>query len=228
MKRATLTLLLFLFLKTGFSQDLNFNVSGFNARPVTKEKLNAAKTLSDINPGYPSSWITDYISSEISATRNGKIVKVSGTNDILNSEQRRILNSFDQGTDVLVEVKYKSKNAVTDKVVNLSVNFSVTIVPEKEAEYFGGNEKMKNYLKENAINKIPEPYAKDLQAVVRFIVNEEGDIAGARISRTSGDDKIDDLLLEAINKMPKWKPALDSKGIKVRQEFAFSVGNGGC
>jgi len=50
-----------------------------------------------------------------------------------------------------------------------------------------------------------------------------------QLSKTSGDQKTDKLLLKAINKMPKWKPAENSDGIKVKQEFEFSVGNcGGC
>ena len=88
---------------------------------------------------------------------------------------------------------------------------------------------MTQYLRENAINKIPETTSKQLQQViVGFTVNEEGKIANVQISKTSGDPNTDKLLLEAINKMPKWRPAEDSKGVKVKQEFEFSVGNVGC
>lgn len=88
---------------------------------------------------------------------------------------------------------------------------------------------MTQYLRENAINKIPETTSKQLQqALVGFTVNEKGAIANVQISKTSGDPNTDKLLLEAINKMPKWRPAEDSKGVKVKQEFEFSVGNVGC
>jgi TonB family protein len=88
---------------------------------------------------------------------------------------------------------------------------------------------MTKYLKENAINKISETTSKELkQGIVRFTVNEEGTITDAKIFKTSGDLNTDKLLLEVINKMPKWRAAEDSNGIKVKQEFEFSVGNVGC
>ena len=100
------------------------------------------------------------------------------------------------------------------------------MVPETEAQYLGGYQLLKQYLKENAIDKISETNAKQLQlATVRFTINEEGQIIDAQIFKTSEDEKIDKLLLEAINKMPKWKPAENFNGIKVKQKFEFSVGN---
>jgi len=228
MKKTFLTLLLFLFLKSAFSQELSFDVYGNHALPVTREQISKARTLSDINPGYPASWITEYVSSSVLVTSKGERVNAAGTNDVLNAEQKKILNSFDPGTDIHVEVKYRTRNAVTNEMVDRGMNFSVTVMPATEAEFLGGNKKMKEYLKETAINKIPVPFAEDLLARIRFVVDEEGTITNAHISRTSGDEKTDALLLEAINKMPKWKPAKDSNGVKVSQEFEFSVGNGGC
>ncbi|HLG35767.1 MAG TPA: energy transducer TonB [Bacteroidia bacterium] len=185
--------------------------------------------MSDINPGYPSSsWMTDYISAEISVTGNGKVMKAGSANEILSVEQKSILKMADLGTDIVIDVKYKQVNTITGNIDIRNMHFLFTVVPEIEAEYPGGYQQMKNYLKENAINKISETDYKQLQAAVKFTVSEEGEIANAQISKTSGDKKTDKLLVEAINKMPKWRPAENSKGLKVKQEFVFSVGNGGC
>ena len=109
------------------------------------------------------------------------------------------------------------------------MNYSATVIPETEAEYPGGNQQMTQYLKENAIDKIPEISSKQIQqTLVEFTVNEKGETANAKIIKTSGDSETDKLLIEAINKMPKWSPAKDSKGRKVKQEFEFSVGSSGC
>jgi TonB family protein len=62
---------------------------------------------------------------------------------------------------------------------------------------------------------------------VKFTVNEEGGIMNPKMLRTSRDSKADKLVLEAISKMPKWKPAQNSKGVKVKQEFTVPFG-GGC
>ena len=109
------------------------------------------------------------------------------------------------------------------------MHFEVTVVPEIEAEFIGGHEQLTQYLKENAIDKISETDSKTMQqAIVSFTVNEKGAITNAQISTTSGDPEIDKLLMKAITRMPKWKPAENAMGIKVKQDFQFTVGNGGC
>jgi TonB family protein len=229
MKNVSIALLLCLFLQTGFSQELFFDVHGINANRISTEELSKAKTMRDINPGYPSaSWITAYVSSEVSVTGNGKNLKASGVNDILTPEQQKILKEAELGNDVAIDIKYKQVNTMTGNVENRTMHFSYSIVPETQAEFSGGYEKLKQHLKQNAINKIPGKITKDIQAVVRFTVNEKGEIADARISKSSGDEKTDQMLVEAISKMPAWKPAATSKGKKVKQEFEFTVGNGGC
>jgi len=61
---------------------------------------------------------------------------------------------------------------------------------------------------------------------VKFTVNEEGKIVDALIFRSSEDPKADQLLLDAINKMPEWKPARNSTGMKIKQEFTIPMSNG--
>ena len=229
MKNSVITLLLIHFVLFGFSQGIGYDVRGTYMRPIVKENLNEAKTVSDINPGYPSSWISHYISVEVLATCNGIVMKAVSANDTLNNEQISILKMADIGTDIIVDVKYNPKNSSKDDLDIKVINFSFSVVPEIEAQYPGGYQLLNQYLKETAIDKISEPFAKQLQlATVRFTVNEEGQIIDAKISKTSEDEKIDKLLLEAICKMPKWKPAENSNGTKVKQEFEFSVGNVGC
>jgi TonB family protein len=158
-------------------------------------------------------------------------MKAVSPNDALSTEQKNILNTVDPGTGITINVTYKSKNAVTDNIVNSTMSVSMMIVPEIEAEYIGGYQQLKKYLKENVISKISEAKTWQLQdanAIVLFTVDEDGEIVNTKISKTSGDAKTDKLLVDAINKMPKWKPAENSKGIKVKQEFEFSVGNSGC
>lgn len=226
MKNSIITLFLLHLVLFGFSQDIAYEVRGIYTRPIVKEKLNEAKTVSDINPGYPSSWISRYFSVEVLATCNGIVMKAMSANDTLSNEQISILKMADMGTDIVVDVKYNPKNSLKDDLDIKVINFSFSVIPEIEAQYLGGYQLLKQYLKENAIDKISETIAKQLQlAIVRFTINEEGQIIDAQISKTSEYEKIDKLLLDAINNMPKWKPAENSNGIKVKQEFEFSVGN---
>jgi TonB family protein len=229
MKKILITPLLLLLFIAGFSQNLDYGVHGKYLHPIKKETLEKAKFMADLIPYYPVWWIAGYESVEILATCDGKAMMASGANDTLSTEQRNILSKAELGTDIILNIKFKSKNAVTDNIETGTMNYSATVIPETEAEYPGGNQQMTQYLKENAIDKIPEISSKQIQqTLVEFTVNEKGETANAKIIKTSGDSETDKLLIEAINKMPKWSPAKDSKGRKVKQEFEFSVGSSGC
>ncbi len=216
----------------GSAPELYYEVHAGATRSVIKEKLNEARFIKDFIDGYPVNWLDEYVSAEIKATCNGKVMKALSANDVLSTEQKNILHSADLTTNIEIKVKYKYKNSANENIEIGTMNISATVVnavPEIEAEYIGGYPQLSKYLKENAIDKITETTLKHFQqGAVIFIINEEGEIVNAKISRSSGDTKTDNLLLETINKMPKWKPAKNSKGIKVKQVFEFSVGNMGC
>jgi TonB family protein len=66
---------------------------------------------------------------------------------------------------------------------------------------------------------------------VVFTINELGLVENPEISMTSGDAKIDKMLIKVLKKMPKWKPAQTAQGQKVKQKFEFSmslIGMDGC
>ena len=131
-------------------------------------------------------------------------------------------------SDITINVKYNYKDPLTNIIENNNMHISLTIVPEIQAEYVGGHQQLIKYLKEKSSGIIPEKTANKINLAIRFTINEGGEISNAKISGTSGDSKTDKLLIEVISKMPKWKPAEDSKGIKVKQEFEFRIGNTGC
>lgn len=228
MIKGILTSLLFLLCISGFAQVMNFEVRGKYTRPVKQEKLSTARYMSDIIPYYPSNWIVSYISVEISATCSGHAMSANGSNDTLNSAQRNILHTIDLGADLVIHIAYETKNAATDILETRNLYYTATVVPDIEAEYSGGNQEMTDYFKKNTIDKIAESTSEPIeQAIVRFTISEEGEITNAQMARTSGDLKIDTLLLEAITHMPAWRPAENLNGIKVKQEFEFSIGVGG-
>lgn len=226
MKISVITILILFLVVPAFAQELGYAVRGTYKRAIAKEKLNAAHTIADINPGYPSSWIASYISMEVVTISNETIRKETSTNDTLTNEQIGMLKMADFGADIAVDVRYIPHNSFLGESDIKVINFVFTVVPEVEAEFSGGFEMMRTYLKKNAVDKIPEAFAKQLsQATVRFVVDEGGQITDAQITVTSEDENVDALLLDAVKGMPKWKPAENGNGVKVRQEFEFSVGN---
>lgn len=224
-----LTPLLLLVFVNGFSQSLNYEVHGKYEHPIKIEVVNKARYMGDIIPYYPVDWIMGYISTEILTTYAGHSFIAIGKNDTLSEEQKKELRNVDLGTDISITIMYYSKNSVTGNPDIRTMHYSATTIPETEAEYHGGKEQLAAYLKANAIDKIPDSSSKQFQdIVIRFTVNEEGEVTNALLSGTSGDPETDTLLLETIHNMPGWKPAENAKGKKVKQEFEFRVGMSGC
>lgn len=221
------------------------------------EKLSSAKFITDISPGlwdnmilpdkdrneldylkkatyaetflYSSNYNTlvNYISVEIVAICNGKKVSSVGLSDKLTNAQRSVLSKADIGSDIIVKVKFKHR-AHSRFVANSNIiegYLPIKVVPFVEAEFLSGTKLVEDYLMEK-IDKINDP--KNTQPpVLKFVVNEEGKVINAKMEQTSKSSKIDKILLEATTNMPKWKPAKNSKGVTVKQEFCIQLG-GGC
>jgi hypothetical protein len=213
----------------GFSQDLNYDIHGKYLRPLNENKLTNAKSLDNLIDGYPKNWVVEYVSTEILTNINGKNIKEVGENEKLSPAQLNILKKVDIGTDVTINVKYKYENPVTFNIENREMHVVLTVVPENEAKFVGGDSQLKIYLEENKIDKTTTKKPEGFESgIVLFRINKNGDIENAQITKTSGDIETDILLLKVINNMPKWIPAVDKNGQNVKQLFVFSVNKAGC
>ncbi len=229
MKNIIISILLLCCSITSFSQGIWFEVTGIKSDVVSQEVLQTAKSMKDINEGYPSSWIKDseYISTEISILSNGKEFKASGVNDVFTEEQKSILAKADLFEEIIVEVKYK--NIGSGNIDIKTMNFTVTVSPKNEAKYCEGYEQLREYLTEAVIDKVPESSTLQKEgAMVSFTIDENGEIINAKIEKSSTEKKVDILLLNAIKNMPKWNPAETLDGTKLKQDFEFVVGMNGC
>lgn len=230
-KLSVLLIIAFAFPHLGASQDhlvheLEYKVNQvYPYISITKEVLHEAKTLVDLNNRYKPSWVDSYISVEVSTTHDGKTRKTIGKNNVLNQAQKNSMNTADAGTDVSVKVHYMPKNTLTQNDPK-EIHFTFTVNPEHTAKYAGGQQQLKQYLKEHAIDKIPAGTFKGYSlAAVKFTINEEGQVINPYIFESSKNEKVDTLLLNAITNMSNWKPATYANGVKVKQEFALTVGN---
>ncbi len=233
------TLICILFFVTGFSQSSADYYDWMVHGKIKKEMLADAKEMFDVIPNYPKNYfgaLMDYVSVEISGICDGKKISAVSSNEVLTAEQKNLLNSTDLGSDLIITIKFSYKDPANDVYgtggrVKEFRPFMVMVVPEIEAQYPGGYNKMAEYIRENIVNKTSDTTAakKAMNAIIDFTIDEEGKIIGAKLVRTSTDSKIDELIMEAANKMPKWSPAQNSKGIKVKQVFSFPVRRGaGC
>jgi hypothetical protein len=228
---ATLILLLFAFPQSGSTQDSsNFEVSYevnrvYESVVVTRAELTDATTLIDLNPHYKPSWIRSFISVEVSASHNGRTKKAVSKNDVLNQQQKNLMNSCDVGTAISVNVEYMPENTLKHNDPK-TFNFSFMIDPDFPADYDGGYEQLKQYLKENAMDKIPQSsFVQHHLLAVNFTIDEEGQVIDVHAFDESKDEKTYAILLETIRKMPRWTPAEYADGTRVKQAFAFTVGD---
>ncbi|PHS03633.1 MAG: hypothetical protein COA88_15490 [Kordia sp.] len=210
--------------------DLFYAVGGAYLRSVTKGKLQKAQVLSHFIEGYPTNWISAYISVEISSRRNGFEANLFSDNNILSNAQKKLLANIDLDTEIVVKVKYNIKNAITHALEESEMNVSLTVIPEVEAEYVGGYEKMITYLKNNSIDKIGIISNMQVQSsVIKFTIGKNGKANNVKLNKTTGNTEIDALLVDLLDNMPKWNPAKNAKGKSVPQQFEFKIGGmGGC
>lgn len=270
MKKNISTLFLTLLFISGYCQNSRFDYVGRQAPAIKKERLNEARFISQIMPGFSRyvalpykdysrmndllkivdpkymyrlgnyvhiledyEKVIDYVSIEISAINQGKQYTAQSTSDVLTPEQKSILRAVDIGSVINVKIKFNFKEwtkniADTDTKLKEGI-YSVTVVPETGAVYPGGSKEITAYLTASVINKLtgPTAYEKLQKAVVKFTVNEEGKLINTKIDKTSTDPQVDKLILDAINKMPQWMPAIDSRGVRVKEEIIIPFGRSG-
>jgi len=219
----------------GFSQDdstfdISYKVNRvYPSLSITKEKLNEARTLSDINEYYKPSWVKEYFSVEVSASHEGKMQTVVNQNDVLSKAQKNLMDTVDEGTDISVKVKYMPQNNLKYNEPK-EINFTFAVEPDKEAKYSGGTQQLQRYLNENIGDKISdEVFDMYHLTAVEFAVDKDGQIVDAQVFespyQTFKHEKVEEVILEAICNMPNWTPAQYANGMKVKQEFVLTLGD---
>lgn len=192
---------------------------------LPRENLEKAESVVDLNPYYKPSWVKEFISVEVWAIHDGKIVKSVHQNDVLSKEQKDLMLSADTGEEVTIKINYIPDNSLKDNDAKV-FDFSFILDPDEEATFSGGRVALHRYLEKNVINKIPGGSFQgfDLTAI-KFKIDKEGHIVDVHIFWPHEHNDIDNLLLESICNMPSWKPARYEDGTVVDQELVMTIGN---
>ena len=192
---------------------------------IQENKLAEINTLTDLDKRYPTSWVKEYVSVEISAYKNGTKTTASGSSHVLNQAQKELIQLADRNSDIAVNVMYLPENTLKNNTAQ-QYDFKVAIMPDKNAVYGEGAEQLIQYLQKNSIVNIEAGSftGYDLTAI-KFTITEQGHITDIQVAMPSKDTKIDEMLVAAISKMPSWKPAEFSNGLKVKQNFVLTIGN---
>lgn len=192
---------------------------------ISKEVLMEAKTLQDVYRFYKPEWVREYLSVTTSLTKDGQPIEVISKNDMLSQEQKDQMIAADPNTTISVSINYIPENNLKSNSPKQE-GFSFSVDPDSEASYPEGYDKLDQYLKKVAIDEIAgDRFDKNVLAAIKFTVTESGEIVNPLLLESSKDEEIDKILLASIKNMPCWKPAEYSNGLKVKQDFVFTVGN---
>ena len=209
--------------------DLVYHVDHRFVTTITKEILHNAKSITDILPVKAIKSVETYKNARISILYDESETTEIGDGDLLNAAQSALLMTTDYSTDIRITSICQKRNN-DGELVEDSLVYYMTVIPEQVAEFAGGQEALINYLRENSREKVAIIKEDERQASkIRFTVTKKGTIANVQMTGTTGYSSVDKALVELIIQMPqKWTPALNSKGEKVDQELVFFFGLQGC
>jgi len=176
--------------------------------------------------------LIDYYSVEITEDANTQQISASSNSDMLSPEQKKLMSNAAIGSTLNIVVKFKLKNryaALNNE--NFYQGFlNLNIVPTFEAKFPGGMIQFENYINANIFDQCAnnKEYAQLSFMKIKFTVDKNGSITGANLLEGSKNVQLNHRVLEALNKMPKWQAAMNSKRINVQQSFEFYFGSNGC
>tara|TARA_B100000809_G_scaffold167260_1_gene164604 strand:+ start:3675 stop:4505 length:831 start_codon:yes stop_codon:yes gene_type:complete len=208
--------------------ELTYIVRGYSEKgyhkTITRQKLSEATSISDIIENYPKSWIQNYNSVVISGIANKEESESIASNATLTQNQKELLAT---AFEIHIAVHYQKRN-YNDIIQNRQMNTSFVVIPEIQAKFEGGHDKMIAYLKRNSLDKINSKNLMLPQPTIYFTVNKFGDIKNSELTETSGNNEIDKMLIQMVKSMPQWIPAKNATGKNVEQRFALDIEVDGC
>lgn len=196
---------------------------------IKKNVLTEAKKLSDINSGYPTSWIKECQSVEIKLKNvKGDSLLALSQSAILNREQKKLLSKAELGDQVFFKITYFPYEKVKGKDPRY-IKFNYTLIPEKQASYPGGWDAADNFLTSQGIEVIVRQQDVLKQwAKFGFEIDIEGKVNSIEVDQSTGDPSYDLQIRQILEGMPSWQPAIDDEGKKIAQKYYLMVGMAGC
>lgn len=227
-------LLMTFLLSTGINswaqEEMTYRFKDRDQYSVSQAELEEAVTFLDVHYQYHADWVETFISTEVIVKEDEETTSAAGMNDTINAEQKCILQKAPVGSDVILLVKYMPRNNLKHNTEK-EMDYIYKVVPYESASFTKGEKALDTYIEENLISKLSEKQKILLKfSRIDFTVTQEGNIINSKIIESSGDEKIDSILMETICKMPKWNPAINSEKINISQDIQFMISNskGGC
>jgi TonB family protein len=178
------------------------------------------------------SMMLDFVSIEISCTKNEKQIGVKSTGEYFSNEQKKLLLSLETGASITVNIQFKLNEKYQQQLNEDLINgmVSMTIVPSKSAMFTGNVKKFNEYLDLKIFDKIVNStdLARIANMELKFTIDSYGKVSKVSIIHGSGKKELDVLVLNAFKSMPNWQAAQNNLGTKIEQIFEFKFRTDGC
>jgi hypothetical protein len=199
---------------------LNFEAKANYIHPISLEQLKGAKTLNDLMRAYPQAYIDQY--QEVRLSFKGMIC--SSESEVLNEEQKKLIQTFTVADKFKLEVDFKSKGVLDHKLVDKRMDFEITVVPAREAYYKTGENAMNTYFKDEILKGAKSFDLLALTGIgIVFTIGENGKVIDPYLEDCSPYKQLSDFLIKTAENMPAWIPAMNVKGKKISQEFYLKI-----
>ncbi len=198
---------------------------------VTRKQLHESNTIEDI---YPENTVNDsqeFNEIKLTVMLDPEIViseKVD--NKLLSKAQKELLKKCDYSTNLYLTSYYSTFDMATANTINNHIVYYMTIIPEVEALYEGGEKAMLFYLRDRMENQTSMVDMENIKpGRIKFTIDEKGIVRNVNLESSSGFTEIDEAFLTHIAMMPgTWTPAKNEKGQNISQKLIFFYGSAGC
>lgn len=174
------------------------------------------------------SMLVDIESVEL-VSESAAPVKANSNSVVLSPEQKKLIQTIPLGNSISILVRFRIKNsevAQAESEVKTGILY-IDILPSTEAKYVGGFEKMCELFNAHTYHKIEnkKEYAQLSFIRVKFVVDATGHVVSPELTERCKNEKLNQMVLQTLSKMPQWIPAKDSKGKNISETFEFYFGN---
>ena len=221
---------------------LMFMVKGQFTHSTTLNSVINAHSINDFYPDYPNNWIDRYKKVILSLQSSEFKAEATSYSNKLSVQQREMLKSAKLFTDVGLEVHYEVINSLTKDTTVEVLHKTFTIVPQQQAYFKEGNDKWSVFLMANAPQQlihfleeksyqITEQQGNNSNfslCTLNFTIDTKGHLTEVNIQQTSGNNLMDQQLVELLKTSPRWVPAKNQNGVTIPQRLELSIGRMGC
>ena len=212
-----------------YAQAPRYEFSLAFGKPFPEERLREPRTLGDLIPYFPDSWVESWKHTRITLSNGPAQSGADGRTEQLSSAQRELLSRARIGDHMTIEAVGYRANPITGKQEEQVMRSEYTILPASSAQPKVQMAKWLQSLQLETARRLSVPVEQlpDGASVI-FKIDAAGKVSDLRMTASSGNTRADRVILDLIREMGLWQPAHNGNGERHAQEFVLSLVKQDC